>query len=130
MTENNNKPCSVVTSEEIVGYSDLQIRLENIVRMDGVLGYIHKDEETATVNLKGHDKIQEFALWSSAVIETVHQLDETFELGGISESVAEFEHLKLLLLIVPPNVISVFIEKSADEIAIKRNLLDKQIVDL
>ena len=100
----------------------LKAKLESIKDMPEVIGYILRNSRSATIDAKDPTKIIDYAMLSSATIETAQKLIEIFQLGEAEKIVLEGNTAKLLSLSIGENSISVFMEKNAKEDKIFRNL--------
>ena len=100
----------------------LKAKLESIKDMPEVIGYILRNSRSATIDAKDPTKIIDYAMLSSATIETAKKLIEIFQLGEAEKIVLEGNTAKLLSLSIGENSISVFMEKNAKEDKIFRNL--------
>ena len=100
----------------------LKAKLESIKDMPEVIGYILRNSRSATIDAKDPTKIIDYAMLSSATIETAEKLIEIFQLGEAEKIVLEGNTAKLLSLSIGENSISVFMEKNAKEDRIFRNL--------
>jgi len=100
----------------------LKTKLESIKDMPEVIGYILRNSRSATIDAKDPTKIIDYAMLSSATIETAEKLIEIFQLGEAEKIVLEGNTAKLLSLSIGENSISVFMEKNAKEDRIFRNL--------
>ena len=100
----------------------LKTKLESIKNMPEVIGYILRNSRSATIDAKDPTKIIDYAMLSAATIEAAEKLVGVFQLGEAEKIVLEGNAAKLLSLSIGGNSISVFMEKSAKEDKIFRNL--------
>jgi len=100
----------------------LKTKLESIKNMPEVIGYILRNSRSATIDAKDPTKIIDYAMLSAATIEAAEKLVGVFQLGEAEKIVLEGNAAKLLSLSIGENSISVFMEKSAREDKIFRNL--------
>jgi hypothetical protein len=114
---------SIQTAEAEAASLDLQVRLEKVSKMAGVLGYIRRNDSTAAVNLRGTEGVQEFALLSSEAFDAMRQLTDVYGLSGVSDFVVECQTFLMLCICRGSEAISVFMSKSADVSSIKTELL-------
>jgi predicted regulator of Ras-like GTPase activity (Roadblock/LC7/MglB family) len=96
------------------GSLDLNTCLQEVLQLNGVLGYILKNEATATVNLKNPEKKVEYALLASQTFDAAREMHEIFGLGEPESTVVECADLNVLCLNVGGSTVSVFMEKTAD----------------
>jgi len=102
--------------------ADLRTVLENIKAREGVIGYILRAETSASVDIKDPSKIIDYAVLSASALESVESLSEAFGLGKIYNIVVEGKDLKVLLLTVGEQRVSVFMEKGVDHDLICKEL--------
>ena len=100
----------------------LKTKLESMKNMPEVIGYILRNSRSATIDAKDPTKIIDYAMLSAATIEAAEKLVGVFQLGEAEKIVLEGNAAKLLSLSIGGNSISVFMEKSAKEDKIFRNL--------
>ncbi|MCW4010618.1 MAG: roadblock/LC7 domain-containing protein [Candidatus Bathyarchaeota archaeon] len=99
---------------------DKTVLLQEILQLNGVLGYILKDDATATVNLKAPEKKVEYALLASQAFDAAREMQELFGLGEVESTLVDCAAMKVLCLAVGGCTVSVFMEKTAntEEIAV------------
>jgi predicted regulator of Ras-like GTPase activity (Roadblock/LC7/MglB family) len=102
------------TSEEDQAFTDLSNKLAKIRKNKGVIGYILRSTTSATIDLKEPEKIVEYAIFSSQVLDSSREISDLFELGDIESIVVEGKESKALCMTVDENKISIFMEKDAD----------------
>jgi len=85
-----------------------------IKKCDGVIGYILKNTESATIDLDDPTKLADYATLSSLTFEATEKLSELFELGRVRVVKVEGNDTKVLQLRIDENDVSFFLEKSVD----------------
>jgi predicted regulator of Ras-like GTPase activity (Roadblock/LC7/MglB family) len=101
---------------------NLHANLENIKTREGVVGYIFRTQKSASIDLKDPTKIIDYAVLSSTVLEAGENLADTFELGNIHKVTLEGKDIKLLALKIGDNRLSIFMNKTADQERIYKDL--------
>jgi predicted regulator of Ras-like GTPase activity (Roadblock/LC7/MglB family) len=104
----------VTSSEEDQVFTDLSKNLAEIRKAEGVIGYILRSTTAATIDLKEPEKIVEYAILSSQVLDSSREISELFELGDVDNILIEGKETKALCLVIGENKISIFMEKNAD----------------
>jgi predicted regulator of Ras-like GTPase activity (Roadblock/LC7/MglB family) len=105
---------AVTSSEEDPVFTDLSKNLAEIRKAKGVVGYILRSTTAATIDLKEPEKIVEYAILSSQVLDSSREISELFELGDVESTLIEGKEIKALCLVIGENKISIFMEKNAD----------------
>jgi predicted regulator of Ras-like GTPase activity (Roadblock/LC7/MglB family) len=103
------------------GY-DLRSMLDKIKTKAGVIGYIMRASTSAAVDIKDPSKIIDYAVLSTSALEAAESLSEAFELGKLNRVIVEGKDLKVLLITVAEQRISIFMEKNVDH-----NLVCKEL---
>ena len=96
--------------------------LKDIKTREGVIGYILRTPESASIDMKDPTKIIDYAVLSSTALEAGEDLSKTFELGEIRDVLLEGKDAKILSLIVEDQRLSVFMEKNVDHEKIYKDL--------
>lgn len=94
--------------------STLRANLEEIRNYDGVVGYILKNTNSASIDLKDPAKIMDYAILSSTTFDSTEELSKLFNLEGIKDIIINGKNLKMISLTIEKNRISVFLENSSD----------------
>jgi predicted regulator of Ras-like GTPase activity (Roadblock/LC7/MglB family) len=105
----------VTSSEEDQVFTDLSKNLAEIRKAKGVIGYILRSTTAATIDLKEPEKLIEYAILSSQVLDSSREISELFELGDVESTLIEGKEIKALCLVIGENKISIFMEKNADD---------------
>ena len=93
---------------------DLQTKLQDIKKQDGIIGYILRGPETAAIDIKDPTKIIEYASLSSAAFEVSKDICKNVEIGEVNNMVVESEDTKIMCLAVNDQKVSIFMEKSVN----------------
>ncbi|MCS7114320.1 MAG: hypothetical protein RMJ15_07525 [Nitrososphaerota archaeon] len=110
---------------ENVPMEDLKACLEEIKGYEGVIGYILRNSQSASIDLKDSSKLIEYAILSSASLDAWEELSQLFNLGEVNNITIEGENIKVLSMVFGENKVSVFTEKatSLEKISEKLNSL-------
>ena len=111
-----------VTQEEDLTYKDLSDKLAKVRKDKDIIGYIIRNTTSATVDLKEPEKIVEYAIFSSQVLDSSQDISDIFELGAVSSVLIEGKESKALCMNIEGNKISIFMEKNADEADILKQI--------
>jgi len=87
-----------------------------------VLGYILRDTNAATINLKEPEKIVEYAILGSEALEAGQEISQLFNLGEFRCAIVERKETKALCFLINENRINVFMKKDADHAEILSNV--------
>jgi len=101
---------------------DLRAMLDRIKVREGVIGYILRASTSASVDIKDPSKIIDYAVLSTSALEAAESMLEAFGLGKMGSVVVEGKDLKVLLLTIGEQRISVFMEKNVDHHALYKEL--------
>ena len=101
---------------------NLNESLKDIKTREGVIGYILRTPESASIDLKDPTKIIDYAVLSSTALAAGEDLSETFEIGEIRSVLLEGKDAKILSLKVEDQHLSIFMEKSVDHERIYKDL--------
>ena len=92
----------------------LRANLEEIRDYDGIVGYILKNTNSASIDLKDPAKITDYAILSSTTFDSTEELSKLFNLEGIEDIIISGKNLKMISLTIEKNRISIFLENSSD----------------
>jgi predicted regulator of Ras-like GTPase activity (Roadblock/LC7/MglB family) len=109
-------------SEENETYKDLTGNLAKIRKKSGVMGYIIRNATSATIDLKEPEKLVEYAIFSSQLLDSSQEISDQFELGAITSVLIEGKQNKALCMNIEGNKISIFMEKDADDADILKQI--------
>jgi len=110
------------TSEEDQDFTDLSNKLAEIRKDKGVTGYIIRNTTSATIDLKEPEKIVEYAIFSSQVLDSTREISDLFELGDVESILVEGKENNALCMTINGNKISIFMEKDADHADILKRI--------
>jgi predicted regulator of Ras-like GTPase activity (Roadblock/LC7/MglB family) len=110
------------TSEEDETYTDLSNKLAEIRQDKGVIGYILRSTTSATIDLKEPEKIVEYAIFSSQVLDSSQEISELFEIGDVESVLIEGKESNALCMDIEGNKISIFMEKNTDHAKILKKV--------
>jgi predicted regulator of Ras-like GTPase activity (Roadblock/LC7/MglB family) len=100
----------------------MNIKLQNIKTKEGIIGYIIRNQKSASVDVKDPTKIIDYALLSSTLHDSVEGMISAFELGKVNNIVVEGKDVKVLLLTISDNRISIFMNKNVNHNTIYKDL--------
>jgi predicted regulator of Ras-like GTPase activity (Roadblock/LC7/MglB family) len=104
-------------------FKPLNEDLKNIRNIKGVMGYIIRNGASAAIDLQEPEKLVEYAIFASQVVDSCQELTELFDIGDLSTVLVEGENLKVLNMIIKENKINIFMNKNVDHIKIAEKLL-------
>lgn len=113
---------SETAEEEKPDLENLRENLSALRNFNGVIGYILKNQESATVDLPDPTKTTEYAMLAFEAIRALKHQTQIFELGKIRNALIECPNLKILITATGDCTISVFMEKTADETQILKEI--------
>jgi predicted regulator of Ras-like GTPase activity (Roadblock/LC7/MglB family) len=102
------------TPEEDETYTGLSNTLAEIRKDKDIIGYILRSTTSATIDLKEPEKLVEYAIFSSQVLDSTQEISDLFELGKVNSVLIEGKENSALCMKIEENKISIFMEKSAD----------------
>jgi predicted regulator of Ras-like GTPase activity (Roadblock/LC7/MglB family) len=100
--------------ENVTFESTLRTNLEEIRNYDGIVGYILRNTNSASIDLKDPAKIIDYAILSSTTFDSTEELSKLFNLEGIKNIIINGKNLKMISLTIEKNRISIFLENSSD----------------
>ena len=104
-------------------FSSLAASLSEIRKLNGVIGYILRNNTSAIIDLT-EQKITEWAILSSQISESSNEIANQFHLADIESLLVEGKYVKVLCMSLGDNKIGIFMEKTATHAwMIKRILL-------
>ena len=101
-------------SEEDQTFTDLSSKLAEIRKDEGIIGYIIRNATLATIDLKEPEKLVEYAIFSSQMLDSSREISDLFELGNVETIFVEGKENNALSMTIDGNKISIFMEKDAD----------------
>jgi len=105
-------------------FSSLAASLSEIRKLNGVIGYILRNNTSAIIDLTEQEKITEWAILSSQIFESSNEIANQFHLADIESLLVEGKYVKVLCMSLGDNKIGIFMERTATHAwMIKRILL-------
>lgn len=93
---------------------DVQETLKDIKNREGIIGYILRSSNSASIDLKDPTKIIDHALLSATSLEAGQELANIFEIGKVNAIILEGRDIKILSMMIGDNRLSLFMEKNVD----------------
>ncbi|MDH5691258.1 MAG: hypothetical protein OEY81_07515 [Candidatus Bathyarchaeota archaeon] len=109
-------------TEEKAHVADIRTTLKSIKSREGIIGYILRGANSASVDIKDPSKIIDYAALSAEAAESGESLSSTFGLGNIDNIILEGKSLKLLSFTKDEQQVSIFMEKDVDHNAIYKEI--------
>ncbi|UCC58132.1 MAG: hypothetical protein JSW14_07215 [Candidatus Bathyarchaeum sp.] len=100
----------------------VQKKLQSINDQKGILGYILRGSQSASIDLKDPTKIIDYAMFSATAIDVGRNMTETLQMGEVNTIVVESEETKLLSMNINNHHLSLFMEKSVNHDKLYKNL--------
>jgi predicted regulator of Ras-like GTPase activity (Roadblock/LC7/MglB family) len=101
---------------------NLQEKLQEIKDQEGIIGYILRDEKSASIDLKDPKKIIEYAMLSSTAFDAGLDISEDLQMGELQTILLESEETKLLSMNIDDQRLSLFMEKNVNHEKIYKEL--------
>jgi predicted regulator of Ras-like GTPase activity (Roadblock/LC7/MglB family) len=114
--------------EENFEYTNLNNALVEIRKTPKTTGYILKSQTAATIDLNDPNKLLDYSLLTSKVMDSTQELDKLFDIGKAESILIEGKTTKTLCIIKGENKASVFMEKTADHNEILKKIETTQTV--
>ena len=92
----------------------LQESLKDLKTIDGIIGYILRSSNSASIDLKDPTKVIDYAILSATALEAGQEISNTFEIGEANTIVLEGEDIKALSMIIGDDRLSIFMENKVD----------------
>jgi predicted regulator of Ras-like GTPase activity (Roadblock/LC7/MglB family) len=116
--DTNSKP----VEEENFEYTNLNDALVEIRKTPGVTGYILKSQTSATIDLNDANKLVDYSLLTSAVLDSSQMAQKLFDIGKVESVTVEGKTVKALCIIKGENRASIFIEKTVNDTAVLKQV--------
>jgi len=100
----------------------LQEKLQTIKDLEGIIGYILRGKNSASIDLKDPTKTIDYAILSATVFEAEQDMSAIFEVGEIESIITEGENTKILSKVVNDHRLSIFMEKNVDHDRLSKDL--------
>jgi predicted regulator of Ras-like GTPase activity (Roadblock/LC7/MglB family) len=104
-------PAKSKSKEEI---EDMQETLKDIKNRDGIIGYILRGPNSASIDLKDPTKIIDYAILSATSFEAGQDIASTFEIDRVDAIILEGGGMKVLSMVIGDNRLSIFMDKNVD----------------
>jgi len=104
----------ISVGDESPMFIDLAASLVEIRKLDGILGYILRNNTAAIIDLTEQDKIIDYAILSYQISESSSEISKQFNLTDIKSVLVEGKTVKVLCMNISDNQISIFMEKTAN----------------
>ena len=108
--------------EENQSFTDLSSKLAEIRKDKGVIGYIIRNTTSATIDLKEPEKIVEYAIFASQVLDSSQEISDLLETGDVENVLIEGKENNALCMTINGNKISIFMEKDVDHADILKRI--------
>jgi predicted regulator of Ras-like GTPase activity (Roadblock/LC7/MglB family) len=93
---------------------NVQEKLQSIKGREGIIGYILRGPNSASIDLKDPTKIVDYAVLSATAFEAGQDISAMFEIGEVDSIITEGEDTKILSRVVNDHRLSIFMEKNVD----------------
>lgn len=93
---------------------DLRESLQEIRGRKGIVGYILRASDSASIDFKDPSKIGDCAVLSATAFDEGRAMANTFRVGEVSTILLEGAKMKMLLLALGEHRLSVFMENIVD----------------
>jgi predicted regulator of Ras-like GTPase activity (Roadblock/LC7/MglB family) len=93
---------------------NVQEKLQSIKGREGIIGYILRGPNSASIDLKDPTKIIDYAVLSATAFEAGQDMSAMFEVGEVESIITEGENTKILSRVVNDHRLSIFMEKNVD----------------
>jgi predicted regulator of Ras-like GTPase activity (Roadblock/LC7/MglB family) len=113
--------------EETQSISD---SLAEIRKLEGVIGYIFRSEMAAKIDLNEPDKIIEYAMLSTELLDCTEVIEQQFDVGSVECIIAEGKHTKVLCIANGINRISVFMSNTCDQEKVRQKIAQAKMLYL
>lgn len=100
--------------EENFEYAILNNALVEIKKTPGIVGYILKSSTSATIDLSDPNKLVEYSLLTSKILDSSQAVTRLFDIGKVESITVEGNAVKALFIIKGENRVSLFMEKTVD----------------
>ncbi len=104
------------------GIESVQEKLQSIKSREGIIGYILRGPNSASIDLKNPKKIIDYATLSATAFETGQDISAMFENGEVDSIIMEGENTRILSIVVKDHRLSIFMEKNVDHTKLCKDL--------
>lgn len=112
----------ISVGDEDSAFTNLAGSLAEIRKLQGVFGYILRNDKSAIVDMEEQEKIGAFALLSTYIRESSFEVGKPFNLSDIKSVLVEGKDVKVLCMSLGENRLDVFMEKSASDDLVKKRI--------
>jgi predicted regulator of Ras-like GTPase activity (Roadblock/LC7/MglB family) len=127
-TEISDSTAVISVGDESPMFVDLAASLVEIRKLNGIMGYILRNNTAAIIDLTEQDKIIEYALLSYQISESSSEISKQFNLTDIKSVLVEGKTGKVLCMNISGNQISVFMEKTANFDSLMKRIQQHRIL--
>jgi predicted regulator of Ras-like GTPase activity (Roadblock/LC7/MglB family) len=92
----------------------LKKTLQSIKGREGIIGYILRGSNSASIDLKDPEKTIDYAILSSTSFESGKDMSAIFEIGEVDTILLEGKGTKILSMAVKNHRLSIFLEENVD----------------
>jgi len=93
---------------------NVQENLKNIKNIEGIIGYLLRGPNSASIDLKDPTKIIDYAVLSASAFEAGNDISKEFDIGEVDTIVLEGEDTKVLSMTLIDHRLSIFMERKVD----------------
>ena len=111
-----------LASEEDPTFKELSSKLKEIRNDKGVTGYIIRNENSATIDLKEPEKLVQYAIFSSQVLDSSQEISDLLKTGDVESILVEGKENNAICMNIDGNKISIFMEKDPDDTDIQKQI--------
>ena len=113
----------ISVGDEDSAFTNFAASLAEIRKLQGVVGYILRNNKSAIVDIEEQEKIAAFALLSTYIRESSFEVGKPFNLSDVRSVLVEGKNVKVLCMSLGENRLDVFMEKSASDALITKRIL-------
>ena len=121
-TEFPDTAVNIIGNDDSV-FTDLAASLAEICKLDGVRGYILRSDTSAIIDLSEQEKIIDYAILSSQIVESSSEMAKQFNLTDVESVMAEGKTIKVICMNRSENRVSVFMDKKAPHDSVIKRIL-------
>lgn len=111
--------------EDNFEYTNLNDALADLKKTPGVTGYILKSQTSATIDLNDTNKLVDYSLLTSAVLDSSKTAQKLFDIGTVESVTVEGKTVKALCILRGENRASIFMEKTVDDAELLNKIENK-----
>lgn len=111
------------TDDEVKTYASLVEVLKEISNLEGVTGYILRNQTNANIALQETEKATQYALLTLKIFDSNQTIAQIFDVGDVESTIIEGKNIKALCITIGENKISVFMRKTVDHDQIADRIL-------